>query len=270
MRIEFDRSNKVLTQGDIDALSVHPDHSRALRIFRSAVVDHHPVGGAPYHLKYPLEDVFYHDSFKKATIADNLSRYPLVQSEDDYFQAEILLGKLTDQNYAEGFVRILAWNSWGRLVSRLNKVQTVRNRVVAAFGGPTASLTGALIFLDRLEENGGAVQAMDIFLDGFSSIQYRVQKALACYYQMRRSIRFEFVPEQGYLPADIRHFLEKEKKGCNFSQDDVCEGFREVGLFTSGQKKTFWEGTQQAQMRDRIMEAGGDYIRAIGSFLNGQ
>lgn len=269
VRSEFDKSNKVLTPGDIDLLSGDQDRLKTLSIFKSAVVDHHSVNGTPYHLKYPLEDVFYHDGFKKAMIADNLSRFSLVQSPCDYSQAEIILSRLTDPKHSEGYVRILAWNSWGVLAQRFDILTPqFMERVIMSLKGTSGCLTGTLVFLDRLVEAGFKQQAVDLFQKGISGAQYRVQRALLEYYRLKRNVWLGRSVKEFCLPADIHHFIEKEKKGCAFSMSDVCEGCREVGLIASGQTMAFWEGTQQAQIRDRLMEAGGDYIRAIGSFLN--
>jgi len=67
----------------------------------------------PYHTIYPANEIGYHDGFKRAVIADSVSRFSRSLKDIELIETVLILNKLIDPDFEPGYVQILAWHSLG-------------------------------------------------------------------------------------------------------------------------------------------------------------
>lgn len=267
---EFDKHNRVLSQKDIEDLLLEEDIGRVLRIFCSAVADHQKVDGMPYHLSYPVNDMFYHDGFKRALIADGIGRMAERMDHAMRKDAVCVLKVLADPfRSPAGYARVLAWNALGGVIASEAKLMDMyRDDVLDALGGTVPSVIGALLFIDAARKRKDTRIAA-LVQDGMGSARYRVQRALLHYFRHTRP-EFETPLQQPDLETDIRTFLQRLPQYGLFTQADVQEGLRAVGMFASLQKAEFQANTPHADIGQRVTQAASEFVGAAGAFLRSQ
>ncbi len=265
VRRDFDKHNRVLRQADIERILEGGDTRTALRVFRSAVVDHQKVDGIPYHTKYPSNAHIGHDRFRKAFIADGIGGYGDALEETDLSDAVLILDKLTDVETEPEHTQILAWNSLGRLArSHPGVIEHEKKRAREAFAYSTASSLGALLFLDHLLGASEREVARELIEDGIRLASHSVPRALLCYYANKTPGLDNPSEQDPDTPYNVRKFILAVQGGCVFDQGDFNEGLRLIGF-----KPPFWEGTPEAEVVKRVAQRCGDLIPAIGAFYRG-
>lgn len=264
---KFDEHNSVLSQKDVEELIEGEDKVRTIRFFRSAVVDHIPVEGRPYYLRYPLESIFYHDGFKRAAIADAVGSLAIGSNKRTGEDALVILDELIDPEKTAPYVQVLAWHSLAGLTDRLPSViHKKKERLMEAFGGRSASVLGALIFIETLLQGEHKIKALEMFLEGRIKVRYRVQKALLNAFMYYRK-EFPDPTEDPALEADIRHFLNRLDSRRYFTREETHEGLREIGLIPMHVRPELWANTPQADLARRLEAVAGRYIGTMGAFI---
>ncbi len=87
----FEQYNKVLSQKEIEGLLKDENINKALRIFRSAIVERQKVEDMPCHTKYPISGLICSDGYKKAIIADSITSYSRPLQDVELSEAVIIL-----------------------------------------------------------------------------------------------------------------------------------------------------------------------------------
>ncbi|MCA9405177.1 MAG: hypothetical protein KC684_01455 [Candidatus Omnitrophica bacterium] len=260
----FEKNNKILSLTDIKHLIASSDKLKMIRIFRSAVVDHEPVDGAPYHLVPPVPPLFYHDCFKRCLIAravgELAGRLDMQHSQD----AVAILDELRETSSA-GYVQVFAWHALGQWAALKPKLWPERRQdMIEAFGGASATLLGVLLFLEMVHQTRPDQNVLDVIHQGQKKINYKVQKALFGYFLIRNRYDVARYKESHFADRNMQKFLHQCYKDLNVSHANMEEGLREVGLI-SGQGLS--NGTQQAEVAYQMEKISGDYLSAIGLYV---
>ncbi|MCA9402433.1 MAG: hypothetical protein KC897_01515 [Candidatus Omnitrophica bacterium] len=268
---DFDQKNKILSPEDIRGLLRSADRARALRVLRSAVVDHHPVDGVPYHLRYPVNELFYHDRFKRAVIAAGIGRELAPADKRELEDALAILYTMTDPGHNAGFVVLLAWDALGRLNAAEPAVtERFAPDLQRALAGPVGSAIGALVYCDHARSAGMTKAVMPILLNAAGKVRFRLQKVLLRYY-------LEQFPAVTAGPAiatlstgpGIGRFVREVRDGRSWSQADITEGLVQIDLFGANQERAFWDNTPHAEVGRLVTAAAQEYLRICGAYTNG-
>lgn len=267
---DFDRQNKVLTPGDIRALLQAADRTSALRVLRSAVTDHHPVNGIPYHLRYPVNELFYHDRFKRALIADGIGRALVPVADSEWEDALAILDALADPGKNAGFVVILAWDALGRLSSINPEVPALcAAGLRRSLGGTVGSVIGALIFSDHARRAGMDEEVLPVLVGAGEDVRFRLQKVLYWYY---RTAFATVAAGPGNRAAaagpGIIRFVQAVRAGRRLTEADLFEGLVQVDLLGANQERAFWDNTPHAEIGGWVTAAGGEYLKIAGAYTN--
>lgn len=257
----FDKHNKIISEGELKSLINENVSPRALKILSSAVIDHAPVEGVPYYLKYPF-GLFYHDNFKKAFIADGIMRPKIIDDDEALKDSLRILRALVDPEKSVGYVQILAFNALAQAAQqRPQIIMTEKDVILRAFAGAVPGLVGALIFLHQTMLGPSRKETVAIVEEGKWLVRYRVQKALVNYFLFCHP---QCKPIDG--DKDIKYFLSSLKQNNIFTEQEYLHGFKEIGLFSGKKKLEFWDNTPHAAVGTRLRAVGAAYIGAAGAF----
>ncbi|MCA9398425.1 MAG: hypothetical protein KC618_01665 [Candidatus Omnitrophica bacterium] len=263
----FEKNNKILSLADIEHLLIAPNQHKTIRIFKSAVVDHEPVDGIPYHLVPPVPPLFYHDHFKRCLIAravgELAGRLDMQHSQD----AVAILDELRETSSA-GYVQVFAWHALGRWAALKPGLWQERCQdMIEAFGGATATLLGAVLFLDQVRTVTSRAEVLSLIEEGQKRVKYKVQKALFGYFLIRNGYDDAPYRARHFTDQNMQIFLKQCAKSNGTSRAYFEEGIREIGLVSGYQNRGLQAGTQQADMAYHMEKMGGDYLSAIGLYL---
>lgn len=265
---KFEQTNRILATDDIEKFFKEYSAQKTISVFKSAVVDHDLVDGVPYYLAPPLPPLFYHDAFKRCLIAETLGMYADALNIDQAKDAVETLDTLCDGTSA-GFVQIFAWQSlglWARLKPEI--FHTHKEQLLNAFGGSTASLLGAFLFLDQMCQADCKQQALDIIDQGKDRVKYKVQKALLCCKLTQFQLANSFVGKCISTDKNLQEFLERCQNQEYLYANHFREGLREVGLVPRTQKAQLDAGTQQADISFRLKKFCSNDVSVVGMYLN--
>jgi len=265
---KFDEHNKVLSQKEIEELSEPEDIYKTLCIFRSAVVDHKEVDGMPYHTIYPTNGLGYHDGFKRAVIADSVTKFSRSLKDIELTEAVLILDKLIDPDFESGYVQILAWHSLGLIgKDHPDLVENMIEKTRNSLSKSVAPVLGALLFLENILQTPHQQAAKNMVYEGLNSAQYGSQKALLNYF-IFRNFNFDNPLENPKLENDIKRFLLAIQKGYHFTQEDYNEGLTLIGMVKKDQDPHFWKETPHYDVGNRLNKVCSEYIPVIGAFFN--
>ena len=257
----FEKDNKILSQPEIDSLIKGSDLSGAMKIFRSAVVDHKPVAGVPYYLKAPLEPLFYHDNFKRCIIAGAAGGCAGRLGPAGKADALAVLDELGGPASA-GYVQIFARHALGQWVKADETLYPERKgSLLEAFGSTVASLLSAMVFIDHLQATPYAKDVPGLLAEGRGRVRYQMQKVLFSYYVKERGLE-----ALAFADKNITSFLGNFRH-TGAGQHYFEEGARSIGFIPLRQKGGLVSGTQQADIGRRLKRICGPYLYALGLFM---
>ena len=157
----------------------HEDIYKTLRIFRSAVVDHKEVDGMPYHTIYPANGIGYHDGFKRAVIADSISRFSRSLKDIELTEAVLILEKLINPDFESSYVQILAWHSLGLIGKDCPAlVENMIKKTRSSLSKSVAAVLGALLFLEKILQTLYQRAAKNMVYEGLNLAQYGTAKGI--------------------------------------------------------------------------------------------
>lgn len=264
---DFEKRNKLLNSQDIKKLLESSDKNNLIKIFKSAVVDHEPVNGIPYNLMPPLAPLFYHDNFKRCMIANAIGEYAGELDAEHTNHAITILDALCDSSCA-GYVQLFAWNALGRWLTVIPDLMNDRkNDLLNAMSGSTASLLGAIVFLDKLCLINQKQQVLKLIEESREHVKYKAQQALFSYFLIHKGCSSYLESEKHFKDKNMRKFI-KQCQNRNFSlQYNFEEGAREIGLIPWIQKDGLQPGTEQADICLALKKFCFNYVSAIGFYL---
>lgn len=268
---EFDQHNKILTPEDIRELLARPDGAAVWPVLRSAVTDHRPVDGIPYHLRYPFSAMFYHDGFKRTMIAAGIGRKLNPSTGPEWEDARAVLAALTCPEQNAGYVIILAWDALGRMSRHRPQWRAgLHSQLRAALGGSVAQMIGALVYCDHLWAAGARDAVRDVLAGAEGDVRFRTQRVLYYAYLDRRD-RPRSDRDVGSLPETgqgITRFLARIRRGRRLDQNDLAEGLVLVDLLSPGRPLQFWDNTPHAVAGRQVIDAARIHLMTAGAYAN--
>jgi len=272
---KFDASNKVLTEKEIEEL--RKDIRSALPIFKSAVVDHEPINGVPYHTFYPFKNLEQYSHFRRAAIAHGLYLEADKLSEEDLSTALSILETLGNSNNESAKTKILAWNALGKIgmihpelfnkeLTNLQNVLYKNHASEYSFIPANSTPLGGILFLDSLSKTEKVGEVKKLVEDAVINSESLSAKVLLTHF-MNVNPSFKYGLEN--IP-DIDSKLKEFYLDLNNNVDSFNPEAKEKGLSLCGivqpQELPLWSGTSHKKWVDIASSVAGSYPYAIGAF----
>jgi len=222
----------------------------------------------PYYTIYPANEIGYHDGFKRAVIADSISKFSRSLKDIELAETVLILDKLIDPDVEYSYVQILAWHSLGLIgKDHPDLVENMIEKTRSSLSKSVAAVLGALLFLEKILQTPHQQAAKNMVYKGLNSAQYGSQKVLLNYFMFRNS-NFDNPLENPKLEKDIKRFLLAIQKNYHCTQEDYNEGLTLIGMIKKNQDAHFWKGTPHSEVDNRLNTVCSNYIPVIGAFFN--
>jgi hypothetical protein len=256
---EFSRENKVLMQGDIEALVNDENAPKAIRAFKSAVLDHEEIALGEekrrLYTSYPKEVKGWyfgagHDNFRRAEIAYGIGNLSDRLKIKEIEEAVSVLDALT-MNTEKKYTQILAWNSLGIIGRRMpyifnSRVGSLKRELNEKWQYPI----GALTFLEKIINTSRREKAVEMLNEALESAT--VKNGLLIKYFMAKEHITPRTPESEPTICDLD----------SFSKEDVIRGLELIGLI--GPSPPFRKKTPQAREYKHIVNTCINFIGGAG------
>lgn len=272
---QFDKSNKVLTEKEIEKL--RRDIRLALPIFKSAVVDHEPINGVPYHTFYPFKNLEQYSHFRRAAIAHGIYLESNNLLEEDLSLALPILEKLGTSNGESAKTKILAWNALGRIGTKhpevfnkeLDNLQDALYKSHASeysFIPVNSNPLGGVLFLDSLSKTEKAGEVKKLVEDAVVNSESLSSKVLLTYFMaVNPTFKYGLENIPNIDPKLKEFYSELNNQSDSFNLEAKAKGLSLCGI-VQPQELPLWSGTSHKKWVDITSSVAGSYPYALGAF----